>query len=148
MHGGPVGEYDSRTECCARPRIAASHHRRHVVPAGIEAWDRLSIVPENACVRIGRKTGADRDVCRPNRKRIEGRLDQRPNARVRFVVGVTIEAVQLCFAFAEVDVDAGPGKSIVAQQSCSASMPAFSASSPRSSALTRYPLSTNFAGLR
>src|SRR5215471_8630459 len=115
MHDGTIGEYDSRTECRARPRIAAGHHRRHVISAGIETWDRLSIVPKNARVCIGRKTGADRDVCRPYRKRIERRFDQRPNARVRFAVGISVEAVQLGFAFAEVDVDTCLGKSIVAR---------------------------------
>ena len=115
MHGGTVGEYDGRAQCRARPRITASHHRCHVIAAGIETWDRLSVVRKNARVRVCRKPRTDRDVGRPNRKRIEGRLDQRPYTRVRLVIGIAVEAVQLGFAFAEIDVDTGLGKPIVAR---------------------------------
>ena len=72
-------------------------------------------LPRTRASRVGRKSGADRDVGRPHCKRIEGRRDQRPNARVGSMTGIPIEAVQLGFALTKIDVDAGLGKGIVAR---------------------------------
>ena len=115
MHGGTIGKYDCRTKCRARPRVTPRHHRRHIIAARIETWNGGSVVTKNARIGVGRKSGADRDVGRPHCKRIEGRRDQRPNARVGFMTGIPIEAVQLGFALTKIDVDAGLGKGIVAR---------------------------------
>ena len=74
MHRGAVGEHDCRTERRAGSRIAACHHRRHVVSAGVEAGNGSAVAAQHARIGIGRKSGADRDIGRPDRKGVKWRL--------------------------------------------------------------------------
>ena len=101
----------------------------------------MAVRVEHARVGVGREPGAHRDVGRPHRQRIERRRRQRPDAGVGLVAGVAVEAVQFGLAFAEIDIDAGFGKAIVARDRVAQLPPASTAILPASSssvsALTR-----------
>lgn len=114
-HASPrtVGGHDCWTERCPRSRIAPRHDRSHVIAAGVKAGNWLSVAAEHARIRISRKSRADCNVGRPDRKRIEWRRRYRPDARVGFVPCIAVEAVELGFTLTEIDIDTGRGKTVV-----------------------------------
>ena len=72
---------------------------------------------EHARVGVGPKPCAHRDVGRIDGQRVERRRRDRADAGVRLVNRVTVEAVELGLALAELDIDAGFGKAVVARDS-------------------------------
>src|SRR5262245_48233002 len=113
VHRGAVGKHDGRTERRASTGITSSHDRGHVIAAGIEAGDRLSMAVKHACIRIRAEPRTDRDVSRPHRERVERRRGYWADARIWFVVGIAIEPVELNFPLREIDIDTGFGKAVV-----------------------------------
>src|SRR6185437_1082471 len=115
MHNGTIGEDDGRAQRRAGTRIASRHHRRHIIATGIKSGNWLSVGIQHARIGVGRQTRAHRDIRRPNGDRVERRLHDGPYAGVWFMAGVAVEAIELRFAFAEIDVGPRFRKTIVAR---------------------------------
>src|SRR5262245_24652060 len=113
VHRGAVGKHDGRTKRRARTGITSSHDRGHVIAAGVEAGNGRSIAAKHARIRIRGEPRTDRDVSRPDLERVERRRRYWADARIRFVVGIAIEPVELNFPLCEIDIDTGLGKAIV-----------------------------------
>ena len=113
MHRRAVGEHNGWTKRGARTWIAPRHDGSHVIAARIEAGNGLSIAGEHLRVGVRRKSRADRNVGRQDRKRIERRRTYGADARIGLVGGIAVKTIELGFTLVEIDINAGLGKTIV-----------------------------------
>src|SRR6266851_9993462 len=91
VHRRAIGEHHGRTKGGTWPRIGSGHDGGHVVSARIQAMDRVPLRVEDARIDVGRESGADCDVCRPDGDRVEWRRRKRADAGVGRVGRVAIE---------------------------------------------------------
>ena len=114
MHRRAVGEHNGWTKRGARTWIAPRDDGSHVIAARIEAGNGLSIAGEHLRIGARRKSRADRNVGRQDRKRIERRRTYGADAaRIGLVGGIAVKTIEFGFTLVEIDINTGLGKTIV-----------------------------------
>src|ERR1700694_4053130 len=88
MQAGEVAECQGRSERDAGPRIVSVHDRTHIVAAGIEPRDHSTVFSQNPGVAIRPEANSGAEIGRMDAKRVEWRLLDRRDARVRRMAGI------------------------------------------------------------
>ena len=102
---GDVPEHHRAGDARTGARIGSAHHRRGVVPGGVEAVDHLVLLVENLRVLVGDHTAARPDVGRQDPGRVERRPVQRADGGVGPIPRITQAVVVGRLAPAEVGVE-------------------------------------------
>ena len=113
--GGDVAEGHGGAQRDAGAGIGASHHRIHVVAAGVEAGHRRAVAAQDLRELVGDEAGAGAEFAGVKLDRIERRRRDRADAGVGFVRGIAEVALIDVAALGEIEVDAGGGKAVVAR---------------------------------
>src|SRR6185295_16678276 len=96
----------------ARSRISSIEDRRAIVAACVEARDRPARFVEHLRMLVRGEAIARRDVAGPDFERAEGRLGNRPQARV-WIARIAVEPVERGLPLAERLVDAALCEGVV-----------------------------------